>query len=52
VNTFKESLILKAFTATSILPVNPDVILNRFCYTTPNNLGLVSSSSTAYSAEN
>jgi hypothetical protein len=51
VNTFEKKLILKAFTATGISPVNADVILNRFRHTSPEGLLSVSSSSTAYSAE-
>ncbi|KAF1933347.1 putative pogo transposable element [Didymella exigua CBS 183.55] len=51
VNTFKEDLILKAFTATGISPIDPNVILDRFRHTTPDDLRSVSSSSTAYSAE-
>ena len=52
VNTFKENLIRKAFTATGISPVNADVILDRFRHTTPETLASASSASTAYSAEN
>ncbi|KAF1968647.1 hypothetical protein BU23DRAFT_479574, partial [Bimuria novae-zelandiae CBS 107.79] len=40
-----------AFTTTGISPINPNVILNRFRHTTPTDSGLVTSSSTAYSAE-
>jgi hypothetical protein len=51
VATFREDLILKAFTATGISPVNPDVILDRFRHATPENSGSVSSGSMTYSAE-
>jgi hypothetical protein len=51
VSTFTENLISKAFTATGICPVNPDVILDRFRHTSSESLGSVSSGSTAYSAE-
>ena len=51
VHTFREDLILKAFTATGICPVNPDVILDRFRHTSPSGSLSVSSGSTAYSAE-
>jgi hypothetical protein len=51
VHTFKEELIQNAFTATGIDPLNPDVILNRFRHTTPTSSGSVTSSSSAYSAE-
>ena len=50
-HTFEEELIQNAFTATGISLMNPDVILDRFRHATPSDLGLVSSSSTAYSAE-
>ncbi|KAF1977543.1 hypothetical protein BU23DRAFT_452924, partial [Bimuria novae-zelandiae CBS 107.79] len=45
-------LIQNAFTTTGISPINPNVILNRFRYTTPTDSGLVTSGSMAYSAEN
>ena len=51
VHTFEEELIQNAFTATGISPMNPDVILDRFRHATPSDSGSVSSSSTAYSAE-
>ena len=51
VSTFTENLISKAFTATGISPVNPDVILDRFRHISPDSLESVSSGSTAYSAE-
>jgi hypothetical protein len=51
VSTFTENLISKAFTATGICPVNPDVILDRFRHTSPESLESVSSGSTAYSAD-
>jgi hypothetical protein len=50
VSTFTEELIFKAFSATGIWPLDPDVILNRFRHTTPD-LESDSSGSTAYSAE-
>lgn len=51
VSTFTKNLILKAFEATSIHPIKPDVILDRFRHTTPSDLGSSSSGSSAYSAE-
>ena len=51
VSTFTAELVVKAFTAAGISPVNPDVILNRFRHTTPDDSGSVSSASTAYSAD-
>lgn len=51
VATFSEDLILKAFTATGVSPVQPNVILDRYRHATPDNSGSVSSGSTAYSAE-
>jgi hypothetical protein len=51
VSTFTENLISKAFTATGISPVNPDVILDRFRHISTDSLESVSSGSTAYSAE-
>jgi hypothetical protein len=50
VSTFTENLILKAFEATGIHPMDPNVVLNRFRHTTPSDLGS-SSGSSAYSAE-
>ena len=51
VSTFNAELVKKAFTATGIYPVNPNVILDRFRHATPEDSGSVSSGSTAYSAE-
>ncbi len=51
VSTFTENLVKKAFTATGICPVNPDVILKRFRHISPDSSESVSSGSTAYSAE-
>jgi hypothetical protein len=51
VNTVEEELLQQAATATGIFPVNPDVILDRFRHATPEGLLSISSSSTAYSAE-
>jgi hypothetical protein len=50
-NTFIEKLIQNSFSATGVSPINPNVILDRFSHTTPDNLGSVSSGATAYSAE-
>ena len=50
VATFTEELVVKAFTATGISPINPDVILDRFRHTTPSDLESVSSASTASTA--
>lgn len=51
VSTFMEKLVKQAFTATGISPVNPNVILDRFRHSTPQDSVSVSSGSTAYSAE-
>ena len=51
VHTFGVDLILQAFAATGISPVNADVILDRFHHTTPDGSESAASSSTAYSAE-
>ena len=51
VHTFGVDLILQAFAATGISPVNADVILDRFHHTTPDGSESAASGSTAYSAE-
>ncbi|KAF1965072.1 hypothetical protein BU23DRAFT_490761, partial [Bimuria novae-zelandiae CBS 107.79] len=48
---FKEELIKKSFSATSISPVNPNIILNRFRHITPKNLESDSSTFIAYSTK-
>ena len=48
---FTEKLIQNSLTTIGISLINPNIILNRFSYTTPKDLGLVSSSSRAYSIE-
>lgn len=50
VSTFTETLVLSAFTATGISPLDPNVILDRFHHTSPSRSPSTSSSSSAYSA--